>query len=234
MIEESGVPFLRQTAMAVLGELGEGVDEAAEYLLKIGEDENTSDELRLMALIELGRNESYFFDSIEILARWLGKGKKKRLAIQPEISDSFLDSLLKEGERSENHLIVVKEFIRSGILNAELKLRFSETLLSWDVNLENKAFLREAYSNPARDIKLYVEKDLFEEGIFEENYGASQFLLENISLYENIKNPLEILEEEIDTLIEEFKKDYSNQIKIAEKLEEIVNSYKEILETITN
>lgn len=236
VIDESKIPVLRQTAISYLGELGEGGDkEVAEYLLKKGNETDKEDESRLIALIELGRDKDDFPVSINKLDIWL-EGRdygSNPLKIQPEISDSFLDSLLlaNQGERSKSHFIVVREFIRSGILNAELKLRFSETLLSWDASLENKSLLREAYSNTARDIGLYVEKDLFKGGLFEENYEAFHFLINQISKLETIDN-VSIVLKKMESIIKEFKILHSNQSEIAEELEEVVNSYKKILETI--
>ena len=238
IIDKSQVPSLRQTAVVILGVIGGGVsEEVAEYLEKIGREIKENDELRLIALIELGRHKDYFSISIEKLALWL-KGRnyeKNPLNILLEFSDSLLESLLliEEPELSDNHVTVLREFIRSDILNAELKIRFSETLLSWDDSLENKAFLRD-YLNPSTDIRLYVENELFkEENLFEENYGAFVFLTRQINILENFKNPTRNLEE-IETLIKEFLFLHPNQLEIAEKLEKIVNSYKNMLESIKN
>jgi len=241
VVDESQIPPLRETSVNVLGELGEGMSEVAEYLLeyllKTRDETNEDDKLRLMALIELGRNKDYFPISIRELAYWLeNRGKKERLAIQPEISGSFLDFLLlaEQGDRSGNHTIVVRGFIRSDMLNAELKSRFSETLLSWDDSPEVKALLREAYSNPAKDINSYVKNNLFGEGLSEENYGASQFLTNQISVLEEVKAPTIVILNYIEFTIEVLKKEHPNQVEAAEKLEEIVNSYKKILEAVQN
>jgi len=241
VVDESQIPPLRETSVNVLGELGEGMSEVAEYLLeyllKTRDETNEDDKLRLMALIELGRNKDYFPISIRELAYWLeDRGKKERLAIQPEISGSFLDFLLlaEQGDRSGNHTIVVRGFIRSDMLNAELKSRFSETLLSWDDSPEVKALLREAYSNPAKDINSYVKNNLFGEGLSEENYGASQFLTNQISVLEEVKAPTIVILNYIEFTIEVLKKEHPNQVEAAEKLEEIVNSYKKILEAVQN
>ncbi len=242
VIDESQIPALRQTAVTVLGELREVIPEVVEYLKEIGDDKNNSDTLRLMALIELGRDKNYFSISIlKISNRFKGRDyEEDPLEIQPEVSisfsDSFLDSLLsaKQGEHSENHIIIVREFIRSNILNAELKSRFSAALLNWDDSPENKTLLREAYSNPVKDIRLYVEKDLFKEGLYEENFGASQFLISRISDWESNENPTRAFLQEIDTLIKAFTFLYPNQEEAAEKLAEVVSSYKKILEAIEN
>lgn len=241
IIDGSQVPALRQTAINVLGKMGEGVSEVAEYLEKKGIEAGENDELRLTALIELGRNRDYFLISIKKLAKWLeGRNyNEKPLNIQPEIpdffSDFFLDSLLlvEQEQLSKDHVIVVKEFILSGILNAALKVRFSETLLGWDDSSENKALLRAAYSNPVKDIRLYVENDLFKEGLSEENYGAFQFLQSRTGSLEKIEDFKRILQE-IELIIKELKKLYPNQLETAEKMEEVVNSYKKMLESVKN
>ena len=240
VIDESNIPALRRESVSVLGELGKGMEGMAWYLKEIGEDETKSDEVRLIALIEIGRDKSYFSMSIRELTKWLeDRGKSQRLAIHPEnpleISNSFLDSLLsaERRERSENHIIVVRGFIRLDIPNANLKPRFSNTLLSWDDSPENKALLREAYSNPARDINSYVENDLFKDGISEENYGASEFLKSKVNYLVNAKNPAIALIA-IELAIEDFRKIYPNQTEASEKLEEVVNSYKKILEAVKN
>ena len=236
VIDESQIPSLRETAVSVLGEMGEGKPEVVGYLMEVGDDTNKSDELRLMALIELGRNKDYFPTSIDILAWWLKERnyEKDPLRIQPDMPISFVDALLsaKREEIFENHIIVVREFIRSGILNTKLKLRFSETLLRWDDSSENKALLIEAYSNPAKDIGLYVD-DLFKENLLEENYGAFQFLTSRISELESIQNP-EIVLQQVSSAIQKLKTEYPDQIGIAKKLEEVVNSYTKMLEVIKN
>ena len=237
IIDESQIPSLRETSVIALGEIGKEKSEVAEYLFDIGGDTNNSDELRLIALIEFGRSEDSFLISIDELAEWLEyrNYETNPLRIQPEIPDSFLDFLLlaELEERSEHHIIVVKEFIRSGILGVELKIEFSETFLSWEDSPENKALLREAYSKPARDIRLYVENDLFGGDLFEESYGAFEFLTIEIGILENIKNPKRTLRE-IELIVKKFKRDYPNQIGSAKKLEEIVNSYKKMSSAIQN
>ena len=237
VIDESQIPSLRETSVVALGEIGKEKPEVAEYLIDIGDDTNNSDELRLIALIEFGRNKDYFLISIDKFSEWLaGRNYEENpLNIQPEIPNFFRNSLLsaKGRDRSEYHIIVVKEFIRSGILGIELKIEFSEILLSWDDSLENKALLREAYSKPARDIRLYVENDLFGGDLFEESYGAFQFLTIEISALENVKNSKRTLRE-IELIIIGLKKAFPSQNEIAEKLEKVVNSYKKVLETIEN
>ena len=235
IIDNSQIPILRRTAIVILGEIGGGVfKEVAEYLEQIGREARESDELRLIALIELGRYKNYFSISIEHLAKWLERRNHETnpLNIKPDFSDSFLESLLlvEQAELSGNHIIVLKEFIRFDILTAELKIRFFETLLNWDDSLENKAFLRD-HLNPAKDIRFYIENELFkEENLFEENYGAFVFLVRQIDTLENFKNSTRILEE-IEILIKEFLFLHPNQLEIAEKLKKIVNSYQKMLES---
>lgn len=237
VVDESQIPSLRETALRVLGELGEGRDELAVYLEDIGYDVQEKDKLRLIALIELGRNKDYFPFSVHELAKWLKERdyEKFPLNIQPDISDTFLDSLLLVNKRelSENHITVVKEFILSGILPLELKIRFSETLLKWDNSPKTREFLRKAYSKPAQDFSLYTERDLFKEGLSEKNYGAFQFLTRQTKILENTDNT-EIILPKIESLIKELKRGYPSQIEKTKKLEEIVNSYKKTLENIKN
>ena len=236
VIDESQIPSLRETSVVVLGEIGRGMPEVAEYLFDRGGDASNSDELRLISLIEFGRSEDYFSVSIEMLSKWL-KGRnyeKNPLRIQPDIPDSFRDSLLsvKRRKSSESHTIVLKEFIRSGILDVDLKIEFSETLLSWDDSPENKALLREVYSNPAEDIRRYVENDLFGGDLFEESYGASQFLQGELRKVE--KSSTKNLTKAINLIINKFDKDYPHQEKISENLKVFIENYKKIQESIKN
>jgi len=120
---------------------------------------------------------------------------------------------------SRDYIVVLKEFLRSGILNARLKIEFSEALLSFNEGLESKAFLKEVFSIPARDIRLYIENELFKEGLSEENYGAFQFLINRVSTLEGITNPIRALQQ-IELFIDKLKKDYPSQVKTAKKLEE--------------
>ena len=239
LIDGSHIPSLRETALYVLGELGEGRDEVVVYLEKMGDNVNESDELRLIALINLGRNENHFFSSIQVLAAGLFENRqyiKSPFRSQPEFSDSFLNSLLlvKRRELSDSHIIVVREFIRLGILNAELKIRFSEALMSWDDSPKTKELLKEAYSNPVEDIRLYVENNLFKNGVSEENYRVFEFLTTNLSLLEGITTNLTNILQQMESIIENIEPLSPNQIKIKEKLRGIVNSYKKILKAIQN
>ena len=235
VVDKSQIPVLRQTAVVILGEIGAGVSkDVTKYLEQVGIKTEESDELRLMALIEVGRDKDYFSVFIEELVDWLeGRNYEKYpLNIKPDFSNSLLESLLlvNQKELSKNHIIVLKEFIRSDILNVELKIRFSETFLKWDNSLENTAFLRD-YLNPAKDIKLYVENELFkEENLFEENYGAYVFLTNQISSLEKTDD-LGVILQKIELIIKRLKREYPNQPEIVEKLEKIVNFYKKILES---
>ena len=140
----------------------------------------------------------------------------------------------KEEESSKQHIIVLKGLIRSEILELglELKLQFSETLLNWDDSVENKAFLREAYLNPVEDIISYVEEELFKEGLSDDDYEALDFLTTELNDLEKT-NPIEILYE-IESIIKVFKNKYHNQVEKAQKLKNIVNSYKKIVENLQN
>ena len=241
IIDNSTYSILREVAISTLGKIGEGVEEVAEYLIGVGANIDNSDILRLLALIELGRNKDNFLSSIEKLSTWFEdkKNKDKHFAMQPEIPDSFLDSLLsaKEEELSENYITVVKGLIPSGILGFELQLKFSETLLNWNDNPENNTFLSEVYSSPVEDIISYMKEELFKDGLFEEglsdeDYKALDFLTTELSASEKT-NPIEILYE-IESIIKEFKNRYRNQVEKAQKLENIVDSYKKVLESIQN
>ena len=225
---------LRLSALRVLGQVGERAPEAAEYLKEKGEDTNESDIFRLIALIELGRNKAYFRSSIETLALWFEDKRYKRspLDIQTKIPDSFVDLLLVKEQPLGDHSIVAKEFIRLGILSAELKLKFSKALLNWDHSSESRAFLRGFYTNPAKDIGLYVEK-LSQEMLSEENSMAFEFLQSQISKLKNNNNTAIVLRK-IESIIIELKKTYHNQTEIVGKVKNFVDSYKEILETIKN
>ena len=170
VIDDGRIQFLREPSVNVLGEIGAKVPEVAEYLRDKGVNKGETDKLKLIALIQLGRNKSHFLNFIDLLSGWLKNRdhEKNPLAIQPEIPDSFLDSLLlvKKEERSDDHITVLKEFILSRILDIELKLKFSETLMSWDdsSDTDSKALLQKAYADLVTDIWLYVvdpEKVLF-------------------------------------------------------------------------
>ena len=182
VIDESQIPTLRETSVSVLGEIGEGELEVAEYLMKKGTDEDENAKLRLMALIQLGRNQKYFPISIWILNDWFENTiyKPAPLSVPLDIPNSFVTDLLpKKQELSEEQLesykIVVKDFIRLDILDIGLKFQFSETLIRWDNSPETKDLLREVWANLAKDMGLYV-KQLAEEGLSDENYHAFEFL----------------------------------------------------------
>ena len=235
VIDKSDIPALRETALPILGEMGEGDLQVAEYLADKGDNEKEEEKLRLIALVQLGRHEAYFLSSINILADWL-KDRRDRnqdpLNIQPEIPDSFANSLLlvERLNLSENHIPVVREFILSGILSAELKLRFSGTLLSWDKSPENKALIKTAYTDIVQELDLYVES-IFEGNLFEENYPVYQFLQEGIDEIKADKN-LERTLKAIERMLEDLKLLHPNQIKIVKKVENFLNSLKKLLEMI--
>ena len=112
-------------------------------------------------------------------------------------------------------------------MSAELKLRFSETLLGWDKSPENKALIKTAYTDIVRELDLYVES-IFEGNLFEENFPVYQFLQERIDKIKTIENP-EIAGREIERMMKELKKTYPNQIKIVKKVENFLNSLKKLL-----
>ena len=237
VIDDSRIQFLRETSVHVLGEIGAKAPGVAEYLRDKGDDDSEeNDKLRLIALIQLGRNTSHFPHSIYLLSGWL-KGRdheKNPLAIQPEIPDSFLDSLLlvKKAELSANHITVLQEFILSGILDIELKLKFSETLMSWDDSLDSKALLQKAYADPVIDIGIYVE-NLSKKILSEKNHAAFDFLQSQISKLENVDNT-EIVLKKTELIIKELERKHPDQVKIAKKIENLVDSYKKMLESIKN
>ena len=233
VIDDSRIQVLRETSVNVLGEIGAKIPEVAEYLRDKGDDRNEEDKLRLIALIQLGRNKSHFLNSINLLAKWLKDRDydEDPLDAQPDIPDSFLDSLLlvKKEELSDNHITVLQEFILSGILDIELKLKFSETLMSWDESPGSKALLQKAYTDPVTDIGLYVE-NLSKEILSEKNYAAFDFLKSTIASVQGapIKQSLKLIE----TTIERLNFLYPDQEEIAGKIENILNSYKKMLKMI--
>ena len=236
VIDDSRIQVLRETSVNVLGEIGAKIPEVAEYLRDKGDDRNEEDKLRLIALIQLGRNKSHFLNSINLLAKWLKDRdhKKNPLAIQPAIPDSFLDSLLlvKKEERSANHITVLKAFILSGILDIELKLKFSETLMSWDESSSSKALLQKAYADPVTDIGIYVE-NLSKKILSEKNYVAFDFLKPNIASVQ-VQGDLSsiIALNLIESNITQLKVEYPDQAEVAEKVENFVDSYKKMLKII--
>ena len=166
---------VRISAVKVLGKIGERVPEVAEYLvekgkgqteemgglLEIEDEEKIEDELRLIALVQSGRNKAYFDRTIEVLANWIKDNKSflNNLNIQLEIPKAFLSAFLsakvektremgidvkdakaiKSAESAimkqlENHITVLKEFISSEIIDIETKLKFSEILINWTEN----------------------------------------------------------------------------------------------------
>ena len=236
VIDDSSIQVLRELSVNVLGEIGAKVPEVAEYLEKRGDDRNEEDKLRLIALIQLGRNKSHFLNSIDLLSGWLKDRdhEKNPLSIQLEIPDSFLDSLLlvKKEERSDDHITVLQVFILSGILDLELKLKFSETLMSWDKSSSSKTLLQKAYADPdpVTDIGLYVE-NLSKKILAEKNYAAFDFLQRSISDLKDVKNST-IIFKSIELDIQELKEVSPDQVEIIEKLENLVDSYKKMLKII--
>ena len=237
IIKNSTYPSLKEFSVSALGEIGEGVEGVAEYLISLTDADNENDELRFLALVELGRDKDYFLTSIERLSKWLEDRENivKQLITQPEISDSFIDSLLMttQAEHLEQHIIVVKSLIRSEILEFDLKLEFSETLLNWDDSPENKTLLRKVYLNPAEDVKSYIKQELSKKRLSAEDHKALKFLTAEINGLADNKTAIEILYE-IELIMGKLEIQYPNQVEIALKLENIVDSYKKVLESIQN
>ena len=233
VIDDSRIQFLRETSVHVLGEVGAKVPDVAEYLRDKGVNKGETDKLRLIALIQLGRNKTYFLNSIDLLSTWLKDRDydEDPLDAQADIPDSFLDSLLlvKKEEHSDDHITVLQVFILSGILDLELKLKFSETLMSWDDSSSSKALLQKAYADPVTDIGIYVE-NLSKKILSEKNYAAFDFLKPNIASVQGapIKQSLKLIE----TTIERLNFLYPDQEEIAGKIENILNSYKKMLKMI--
>ena len=271
---------VRISAVKVLGKIGERVSEVAEYLAEKGkgqskakeflvetEDEKeVEDELRLIALVQSGRNRAYFDNSIEELDNWIEKSSRddnksflNNLNIKLEIPEAFLNFLLsakedkvKEGEKAteklHQHIIVLREFILSEIIDIETKLKFSEILIDWAKNnakseeiREIKAFLKAIWKNPAEDIGLYVEQ-LQEQKPTEETKPAFEFLKTRIEeeLKQTVKNPeipKEIVLDRIKSMVSDtgtFDQKYPNQKEIAENLRVFVEDYQKIQEIIKN
>ena len=90
-------------------------------------------------------------------------------------------------------------------------------MLSWDDSAENKAFLKEVYLNPAKDISSYVKEELFKESLSDDDRKALDFLTNELNDLEK-SNPIEVLSK-IEPIIEDFKIAYPNQVEIAQTLE---------------
>ena len=125
------------------------------------------DRVKLTALLELGRNESHFKEAVTALAGWLKDRdhKKDPLNIKPEIPHSFMNFLLSSEEGiTNNQIIVLREFILSGILDIETKLTFSKTLIRWNKEpkkqtdkkrLTNQEILDQVWADPISNTSLY-------------------------------------------------------------------------------
>ena len=283
---------VRISAVKALGKIGERASEVAEYLNRMGKGESEEseylnrigkreseelefliesedqkeieDELRLIVLVQSGRNKAYFDKAIQTLAEWIDDSRSEEdnesflnnLEIQLEIPKSFLNAFLSAKEEKirqkgldsenkvmkqlENHIIVLKEFISSGILDIETKLKLSEILIDWTKNspnspesLEIKAFLGGVWTNPAEDTLLYV-RQLEAKNPTEENKPAFEFLKGEISKRKGIKNTTIALEE-IEKIIGDtgpFYEKYPNQTEILEKIKIFLGSYKKMIENI--
>jgi len=245
VIDKSQIPALRETSVHVLGEIGEGELEVAEYLQKKGTDEDEDDKLRLLALTQLGRSQEHFPVSVYILTEWFINIDKitNPLSAPLDIPNSFVTALLPEKqerlseEQLESHKTIAKEFIRLAILDIGLKFRFSETLIRWDNSPDTKDLLRRAWANPAEDMGLYVGQ-LYKESLSDENYLAFEFLRTEIEELEkgvkNLKIPKEIALDDVKSVIEKLKRFYSDQVNVAEKLDNFLISYENMQESLKN
>ena len=224
---------IRISALKVLGKIAERAEEAAEYLEKVGGREEEEDELRLIALIHAGRNPDYIDNSMKTLAAWLENRNyiDNPLNIKLETPTAFLNLLLSsKKETISDRIIVIKEFISSGILDIETKLKLSETLIHWTEDSpeseEIKEFLKKIWENPAIEIGIYVEQ-LHQKNSSQDNKPAFDFIKSEFS--EIIKNPARDPLKVIESTINKFEKNYPNQKEIvAEKLRNFIESYKKL------
>ena len=103
----------------------------------------------------MGRSASNFSNSIELLGKWLNNRiiaeeeavEKLELVQISEIPDHYLNSLLSSKDISENHIIILKEFICAEVLSFEDTLRPSAFLASWDKSEETKLILKSIETN---------------------------------------------------------------------------------------
>ena len=130
------------------------------------------------------------------------------------------------------------------MIDIETKLKLSEILISWTKegpkSLEIKVFLRGKWTSLIEDIALYVNQ-LSEEGPTEENRPAFKFLREKIELLievfarvESSDIPQEIIQNRIETIMQEFKKAYPEQEEIRIRLEGFISVYNEMSESLRN
>ena len=129
----------------------------------------------LLTLIGLGKNKNAFSTSIRLLASWLGDRNYPthplRIKIEMNISDDFRNSLfVTEFADLSDRIIVLREFIRSGILGLYLQLQFSNALINLDNSLSIRNVLKAVYSNKnlITDIETHVE-ELFQDAETQED-----------------------------------------------------------------
>ena len=253
---------VRISAVKVLGKIGERFSEVAEYLVDIGKERSEEteflagaedqkeieDELRLIALVQSGRNEDYLDRAMQALLLLIEEKRKRNknfpndLEIHLEIPKIFLDLLLsaeveKElpSEKLKNYIFVLKEFILSEIIDTETKLKFSEILIHWTNGRieeeEAQDFLKKIWTNPVKDILLYVEQ-LEAQNPTQENKPAFEFLQGEFSKVEKVS--AKSLTKVIKLIINKFDKDYPHQKEISEKVKIFIEDYKKMQESRKN
>ena len=229
VIDTSKLQDLRQTAVRVLGAVGEGNSEVISYLIELGK-KGERDELRLIALLQLGRSADYFHQSIKTLAIWLDDRNYETdpLNIKPEIPKSFREFLLSSEKGITNdQIIVLREFILSGILDVEAKLTFSKVLIRWNqepvsqpdqTRLTNQEILEQVWTDPTADTILYITK-LYEEMRAEDNEQAFEYLKVRISKL-NTDDTSFIVLEYFESIIQDFARKYPGHKETANKMED--------------
>ena len=227
VIDNSNLQDLRQTAIQALGIIGEGRPDAIQYL-KEKNDKKEYDIIRLISLLQIGRNKEGFDYSIKSLAEWLeGRNHKENpINIRLEIPTVFIDLLLSDKEEATNNkLIVVREFISSGILDIKTKMIFSETLIRWGrepkiregkPRATNQEILEQTWIDPLAETSLYIDK-LYREMRTENNELAFEILREELNKFKDIKNRL--ISVFLRNKIEDFKRLYLSEIKTMETVE---------------
>ena len=236
IIDKRQNQILRLSSLNALAEVGKKNQKVLKYLETKGNDTDESDEFRLLALIGLGRDELSFPTSVQLLASWLGgrdyRDNPLRMKTQLEIPGSFRDLLFKDtGEHLTDSLIVIREFVRSGILDLYTLLRFSNALIHLDSGLTTQNFLREVYSgrNLIADIESYVEELLQESESQEDDEFLELFMIDFKD-----KSPWTIIErlKPFISSVQDLKNQYSKESPIIKKLTDFLEFYENILQFI--